>query len=363
MEESEMPKTNLAPALPAEEIRAGLAQLGVDERELRILFHRTEFSTVAYRSHQLCFLEKYAQDVFHRTFGLQKLAVVFHMNVCTIRHNLLQGLQEPEPPGRHKAINTPYSEIMQLLDQTGYDLTCNRNGKSLLLRASNHGDLRVVHALSPSQNRLLVPLRFDACEETGRSGQVPVVKEFLTNGSVDVNATHEFGHSLLWTAVCESQTPVVRVLLKLGADPGGKRDPLSSRRLAFELANEDVLDAFEKLGSTIEDLPIQLVCLHNQLYCSFGTQLMKERMIQREKSYPFHSRFSKLIWTEHSLTHCGRSVSSLIREPEARWNPAFQKSRSRRVARINGYSVPNTWRRERVQSQDSMDHCWSTFLS
>jgi hypothetical protein len=107
MEESEMPKTNLAPApaLPAEEIRAGLAQLGIDERDLGVLFHRTEFSTLADRSHQLCFLEKYAHDVLHRTFSLSKLAVLFHMNVRTLRRNLLHGAQEPEPPGRQKVID------------------------------------------------------------------------------------------------------------------------------------------------------------------------------------------------------------------------------------------------------------------
>jgi ankyrin repeat protein len=180
--------------------------------------------------------------------------------------------------------NTPYSEIMQLLDHAGYDLTYNRNGKSLLLRASNRGDLHVVHALLPYQDRLPFPLQFDACEEACRSGQVHMVKEFLTNWSVDVNAANELGHSLLWTAVSESRTSVVRLLLKLGADPGGMRDPLSSRRLASELANEDVLDAFEKFGSTIEDLPIQLVCLPSQLYCSVGTQLTRERMIERGKN-------------------------------------------------------------------------------
>jgi hypothetical protein len=105
MEESEISKTNLAPALPAEGIRAGLAQLGVDERDLRVLFRCPAFSTLAYRSHQLCFLEKYAHDVLHRTFGLQKLAVLFHMNVRTVRHNLLRGPQQPDTPGRHKAID------------------------------------------------------------------------------------------------------------------------------------------------------------------------------------------------------------------------------------------------------------------
>jgi hypothetical protein len=105
MEESEMSKTNLAPALSAEEIRAEVAQFGIDERELRVLFHRKTFSTLAYKSHQFGFLDKYAHDPLHCTFCLQKLAVLFHMNVRTIRRNFLQGPQKSEPLGRHTAID------------------------------------------------------------------------------------------------------------------------------------------------------------------------------------------------------------------------------------------------------------------
>jgi hypothetical protein len=78
------------------------------------LFHRMEFSTLACRSHQLCFLEKYAHDVLHRTFGLQKLAVLLHMNMRIVRRNLPQGPQEPEPPGCQKARSPSMNDSRQI---------------------------------------------------------------------------------------------------------------------------------------------------------------------------------------------------------------------------------------------------------
>jgi hypothetical protein len=89
MEERELPKTNLTPALPIETIRVGLLQLGIDARDIRALLTHTEFSDIPFRSHQLCFFQQYARDVLHRTLGKQQLAVPFQMNPTTVRRTLL----------------------------------------------------------------------------------------------------------------------------------------------------------------------------------------------------------------------------------------------------------------------------------
>ena len=126
MEQRELPKTNLTPALPIEVIRAGLLQLGIDTRDIRAVLTHTEFSDIPFRSHQLCFIQRYASDVLHRTLSTQQLAVLFQMNPSTVRRTLLRGPQRPGPLGRHMAIADDHEA-----DLVAHILEAFRAGKTM----------------------------------------------------------------------------------------------------------------------------------------------------------------------------------------------------------------------------------------
>jgi hypothetical protein len=105
MEEVTLPKTNLAPALPFEAIRQRLADLGFCPRDIRALAEQTEFPRIPFRSHQLCFLRDYANDILKHPIGTKALAELFEMSERTVRRNLVQGPQAPGPLGRHLALD------------------------------------------------------------------------------------------------------------------------------------------------------------------------------------------------------------------------------------------------------------------
>jgi hypothetical protein len=100
MEETTLPKTNLAPALPIETIQQGLADRSFAPRDIRALAHETEFCATPFKSHQLCFLHDWARNFTNHPIEIKDLAMLFQMNVRTVRCNLLHG---PLAAGNFKA--------------------------------------------------------------------------------------------------------------------------------------------------------------------------------------------------------------------------------------------------------------------
>jgi hypothetical protein len=118
MEDPASPTSSLAPALSMEQISGKLRALHVDTHQIRALLHNTEFSSLLYKSHQVCFLHEYFPKTLRSEIDANQLAVVFEMNVRTIRKYLLHGPQDPKAPGRHRALDeTLESELTAIILQ------------------------------------------------------------------------------------------------------------------------------------------------------------------------------------------------------------------------------------------------------
>jgi hypothetical protein len=65
MEEAFSPPSSLPPALPMQQISENLRKLHIGERDIRVLFDDTNFSSLLYKLHQVCFV--YSNTVkFHQ---------------------------------------------------------------------------------------------------------------------------------------------------------------------------------------------------------------------------------------------------------------------------------------------------------
>jgi hypothetical protein len=105
MEEAFSPPSSFPPALLMEQIRGNLRKLHIRERDIRTLFGNTDFSLLSYKSHQMCFVQQYFRETVGSEITTNYLAMVFELNVRTVRKYLLRGPQEPKEPGRHRTLD------------------------------------------------------------------------------------------------------------------------------------------------------------------------------------------------------------------------------------------------------------------
>jgi hypothetical protein len=62
MSDHDPPLRPFTPALPMTTIASNLARESYSERDIRSIIHDTEFAVIQSRSHQICFLTRYARE-------------------------------------------------------------------------------------------------------------------------------------------------------------------------------------------------------------------------------------------------------------------------------------------------------------
>jgi hypothetical protein len=105
MKSINFPKTNLQPALLIMAIEANLNALQLHTRDIHALLQHTEFSSISFRSHQICFLHEWVQSNLHDPLTTRELADIFKVAERTVRRTLGAGPQQPGPLGRHRALD------------------------------------------------------------------------------------------------------------------------------------------------------------------------------------------------------------------------------------------------------------------
>jgi hypothetical protein len=102
------PAVKFFPTLPMEQIRGNLRKLHIRECDIRVFLGDTDFSSLPYKSHQVCFVQQYFCETVGSEITMNDLAMVFELNVKTVRKYLLRGSQEPTEPGRHRALDEKF---------------------------------------------------------------------------------------------------------------------------------------------------------------------------------------------------------------------------------------------------------------
>jgi hypothetical protein len=108
MEEALSPLSSFSPTLSMEQIRGNLRKLHIRERDIRIFFSDTDFSSLPYKSHQVCFVQQYFCETVDSEITTNDLAMIFELNVRTVRKYLLRGSQEPKEPDRDRALDEKF---------------------------------------------------------------------------------------------------------------------------------------------------------------------------------------------------------------------------------------------------------------
>jgi hypothetical protein len=98
-------KSYLLPGLGVAILYPRIAALRFSPRDIRALFKHTEFATLEWRSHQICFLQAYTGKTFNRCINMKELSDIFGMSERTIWRILAKGPQDPSPPGCHRAMD------------------------------------------------------------------------------------------------------------------------------------------------------------------------------------------------------------------------------------------------------------------
>jgi DNA-binding CsgD family transcriptional regulator len=85
-------KTNLAQAIPVQEICEELGKLGIAPRTIRALKSHDDFSNIGFRREQVRFLNDYFQTIVGKPITVSELALALKMNPRTVRRDLLEEL-------------------------------------------------------------------------------------------------------------------------------------------------------------------------------------------------------------------------------------------------------------------------------
>jgi hypothetical protein len=99
MAEDRLCKSHLMSALDVCTLYPTVAALGFSSHDMRALFQLTEFTTLQFRSRQICFLHEYAINILHQSLEKKELSEIFEMCERTIQRALAKGPQDPNPPG------------------------------------------------------------------------------------------------------------------------------------------------------------------------------------------------------------------------------------------------------------------------
>jgi hypothetical protein len=69
------------------------------------LFEHSEFPGIPFKFNQSFHFEKYVIEILHHPITTKDFCILFQMSERTVRHNLLQGPQQPGRPSRHSAFD------------------------------------------------------------------------------------------------------------------------------------------------------------------------------------------------------------------------------------------------------------------
>jgi hypothetical protein len=105
MEDVAPAKSHLAPAADLALIRRNLAAVDFCPRSIRFLLEHTDFPAQEFRSHQICFLNEWSRETLGRELRISELCTIFDLTERTVRRALLRGPEDPNPPGRHRALS------------------------------------------------------------------------------------------------------------------------------------------------------------------------------------------------------------------------------------------------------------------
>jgi hypothetical protein len=84
----------------------------------RALLGDTEFSSLLGKSHHVCFLNEYFSKTLRSVVDANQLAVIFEMNVRTIRKYLLRGSQDLKASVQDRALDETFeSELTTIILQ------------------------------------------------------------------------------------------------------------------------------------------------------------------------------------------------------------------------------------------------------
>jgi hypothetical protein len=98
-------KSHLLPGLDVAVLYPRISALSFSPRDIRPLLEHTEFAVLAWRGHQICFLQDYTGKTLNRRIDTKKVSDIFEMSERTIRMILAKGPQDRSPPGRHRAMD------------------------------------------------------------------------------------------------------------------------------------------------------------------------------------------------------------------------------------------------------------------
>jgi hypothetical protein len=116
MEEDDSPMPRLSPAVELGILERNLTALDFPLRVIHLLFNHSDFPTLRFRTHQICFFNDWTRETFDRTMHLSELSALFELSQRAVRRALSRGPEEPLPLGRHCALDaTIESSIITML--------------------------------------------------------------------------------------------------------------------------------------------------------------------------------------------------------------------------------------------------------
>jgi hypothetical protein len=74
--------------VPLTTIEYNLSALGISDREIRGLLSHSEFPSLQFRSHQICFLHDYPCNSLNRPLNTTELSTVFEVTTAVIRRTI-----------------------------------------------------------------------------------------------------------------------------------------------------------------------------------------------------------------------------------------------------------------------------------
>jgi hypothetical protein len=105
MIDEQLHNPNLMPALDAVTLFPTVTVPGFSDRDMRALFERSEIATLLSGSHQISFLASETANILQRFLQTRELAEVFETTERSVERILQRSIQDPSPPGRHRAFD------------------------------------------------------------------------------------------------------------------------------------------------------------------------------------------------------------------------------------------------------------------
>jgi hypothetical protein len=111
------PSTPAAPAILHEKLLPSLQQYCFNERMVRAFQREPGFDQLQYQSHQIYFLQNFAQREGNQALSIMQLSRAFRCQPIRVKAALDNRLEAPKVRGRHMAIDeNSKAEILEWID-------------------------------------------------------------------------------------------------------------------------------------------------------------------------------------------------------------------------------------------------------